>query len=751
MSSVLPIGEIAMVQFSIADVSDNIKDSFVAVQYPFTKSGNKSYPEGVYDSRMGTTSNNVKCNTCAQRKDLCPGHAGHIKLNYPVQSPMFKDLIFRWLKLICLSCGALMVNCDQSIGKMNRFKTSLKLVKKAVKDKPVLCPTCGIPHLNIVRDKYDQLAIYKQLSDDQIGGRERIMNREIATILDRVSEKTMNILGVPLESHPRKFLLNIINVPANTIRPDLTSKSGSKGSSNDITMLLKALVTINDTIGSEVTEYNEHNIGIIDNLDLTYYTMVRGSATTTKKTNITAISGAQPSSLASRFPGKRGRIRFNIQGRRTLNSYRTVASGDPNNEFDVLGTPVCVARQIQMPIKIHSWNYDELMIHFTNRDKVYPGCTKIMKATSGRTYYVGNIRDDFKLEEGDILWRDLIDNDLVAFNRAPSLTPSSITCNRVKIRYNSNTMSFNPIVAKSLYGADFDGDEMMGHFPLTLLTQVEIAAQMAIGERFVSYQQGIPTIGSIEDTLIGTALFTKHGQTFSKFEAMRMFSNVPNEHIIFDKKNYTAHELISMILPNINYKDVPSYYDQTVAAIIKYNIEDISVNIEGGRFINGVLDKKSMGKGASGGIAHIIESQHGSRVAMDFVYAIQQIATMYLKQRGFSIGIGDMLVSDDAVSKIEERTAALIEDSRRITKSLNAGELIPPIGMTIEQYYEDKQINALNIADEFVHIVLEDTDAENNAMYQLINFGSKGSVSNFAAVSSAIGQQRIDDKRIALS
>lgn len=745
MSSIVPFGEIIRVKFSIASDDDNKIDGFVHVKHPTVKAGSHPYPEGVLDSRMGTTSNNYRCTTCNQKRDLCPGHSGYIKLNYPVQNPLFKDYIFRWLKLICINCGEFMVSHKlNNVSKINKFQEYTKYVKKATKDKQVLCPSCEQPHPNIIKDKHDRLKLYIQYGNEH---QTRLRNREIAQILDRVSLKTVNTVGMNPESHPRNLILSTINVPANSIRPDII-KNGSKGSSNDITVLFKNLVTINNSLPPEITEYTNTDLsGALDNLDLTYYTIVKGSSNSASKTNLTTINNTQYASLASRLPGKYGRFRLNIQGRRTRNACRTVISGDPSNPLEILGVPVLVAKIIHIPETVHSWNYDRLMTYYTNKDKSYPGCHKIKKKINGKTYYIGNVRDDFRIEEGDIIYRDMIDGDVIALNRAPSLTPASISCHKVRIMHTGNTMSFNVSVC-NLYNADFDGDEMNGHVPLSLLTQVEIADQMSIGERFISFQYGKPVIGSFQDALIGGALFTKHGLKFSKFESMRMFARVIGKYS-FTKDWYTAHELISMILPKFNFKGKPSIYDPSLAAYIKYKKEDITVHVEDGVLISGILDKKSVGQEASGGFAHIIKNQYGSRVAIDFVYNLQQIVTMYLTQRGFTVGIGDMLITKNAQAIIHDKTNAMIADSYRISEQLDNGKLIPPIGVSIKDYYEELQIAALDIPiDDYIQTIVSDIDSDNNGLYQIIKTGSKGSPTNLAAISSAIGSTDIVGRRI---
>ncbi len=748
--ALIPTGEIASVRFTIASDPENLTDGFVSVIHPSIKNGNIPYEFGIYDARMGTTQQNYNCQTCLHKKNLCPGHAGYITLNYPVQNPLFLKRIVRWLKIICLSCGALMIETDFShISKRVRFGHYVKNIKLTGKNKPVFCPKCGERHYNIIRDKYDHLFIFQQMeSAADKTYNERLMNKEILDIFNMVSPETVRRVGLSMESHPSKLIVTVVNVPANSIRPDI-AKHGSKGSSNDITMLLKALVIANNTILEGTANYSDTKyVAKLDKLDLTYYTMISGASSSAKRTAITSVNNVPITSLSDRLRHKHGRIRGNILGKRVGNACRTVISADPTIHPYYLGIPISIARQIQMPVRVHKWNYDELMIYFNNGMKSYPGCTKITKAGSNNVYAVSHLKPDFRLELGDIIWRDIIDGDVIAFNRAPSLTPANITCHHIKVMHSGNTMSFN-VIDCNLYNADFDGDEMGGHFPLKTLTKVEIAAQMSIGERFNSFQYGTPVIGSFQDALIGGALMTKHGIKIKKMDAMRMFATLGVHS--FTKDEFTPHELISMIIPKINFSGKPSYYDTNLAGVIRYAKEDISVHIENGVLKSGILDKKTIGQGSSGGIIHVIKNQYGSKSAVDFTFHLQQMVSRYIKQRGFTIGIDDILVTKDTLQKIHEKTSAIIGDSIRITDRFNAGELIPPINMTVTQYYEEMQLAALKIDDEFIKYIINDIDTDTNGLFQLIIHKSRGDLNNLVSISSNVGQQELDGERIPVN
>src|SRR4051812_10809639 len=102
-----PIGpsNIESITFYVLGDEDNVRASNVSVQSKTLFSEGIPVDKGIYDAHMGTTDYGWKCQTCMNDKVLCPGHFGDIRLNYPVQSPMYREEILKWLKVTCFNCG----------------------------------------------------------------------------------------------------------------------------------------------------------------------------------------------------------------------------------------------------------------------------------------------------------------------------------------------------------------------------------------------------------------------------------------------------------------------------------------------------------------------------------------------------------------------------------------------------------------------------------------------------------------------
>lgn len=258
-------------------------------------------------------------------------------------------------------------------------------------------------------------------------------------------------------------------------------------------------------------------------------------------------------------------------------------------------------------------------------------------------------------------------------------------------------------------------------------------------------------MGAYQDSLIGMAEFTRSDVFLDKYHAMSMLSQVDpyKKDFNFTKKEYQSRELFGMFLPKINYpKKNAKIYRPQYAPFIKYDPNDITVQINRGELISGILDKSTVGQETAGSILHIINNEYGHEIALDTIYSFQQIATQFFYNSGFTTGIADINISEEAIKMVKTKTAAMILESRNITKKLNNHKLIAPIGMTLLEYYETEQINVLEPGDDFVEPILADIDFASNKMAKLVFTGSKGKETNVIAINGAIGSQQINGKRM---
>ncbi len=257
----------------------------------------------------------------------------------------------------------------------------------------------------------------------------------------------------------------------------------------------------------------------------------------------------------------------------------------------------------------------------------------------------------------------------------------------------------------------------------------------------------------MDDSVIGCAELTRSNVMYDKYHAMLLFQSttfMPSFDEMNDGVKLTGRDLMSKLFEStpINFQRMTEWYTPAMAPFIKYDPTEIKVIIDQGKLVQGVLDKKSIGKGSNGGIYHLIANEYGADKALDVMFNMQQLAIGHTYQQGFSIGIQDLLVSEQSKRDIDNIAADIINKSGLITEELNNGEIIPPIGKTVEQYFEDRQINTLSIFDDFTEVILTAINPDTNNLFKLIKFGSKGKLEHMFNMVSAVGQKLINGDRI---
>lgn len=750
MSSFVPLSELQRVKFFVLDDEDNNLDSCVEVTNKELFRNNEPFKNGVYDARLGTTDNAYTCQTCFHSKNDCPGHCGKMVTPYPMLSPLFKREVLKWLKITCFNCGEPLVKLGKkhaNLPKHMRLGEAVKLSRSSTM-RNIRCTNCDAIHPNVEKDMKDHLTINVRTGDVV----ERLYNHQIEEILAKIPISAVELMGKTEETHPKRFVLRTLRVPPVTIRPDIKKIKGGRSNNNDLTTILKNMASLLEKTPQVLSsEGIEKNIVQLENIEMHYFNLVRDTPAGNAN-RLQSNTGSTLMSATGRLAKKTGRIRKNMLGKRTSHMVRSVISVDNIKPYEV-GLPVSVCKQIQKTVVVTSANKDKLMVNFLNKDKQYPGCSRIKKS-NGKVYNVNAIDDSFQIEEGDEMEVDIEDGDIILMNRAPTLTYSSISAHIVKVIYKGNTIRLSPNVADRFYSGDFDGDAMMGILPKSTAACVESWYLTGVPQWSIALKDGTPSVGIYHDGMIGAFEFTRHGVDFTKKNAMRMLSTTDKltaRHRL-DKPQAQAHysnyELMSMLLPDINYKRKAGFFKPEYADFIDYDHMDTMLVVEHGKMIKGRMDKKSVGQGVDGSMFHAIYNEKGSEVAMDTVFNMQQMTNLFLMHKGNTISKSDIALSPEATRKVQDQTAAILLEAKQITESLHQGKIVPPLGTSIKEFFEEQQLSVLNLGDDFLRPVFEDIDPEENHLYKLIVSGSKGKPTNLLQIAASIGQASIGGERM---
>ncbi len=736
-----PVGELSRVSFYLMGSEDHAKASNCNIISKDLFSNDRPLDAGLYSLSMGTTSYSYRCKTCQNTRDLCPGHFGSIQLKYPVVNPLFRGEVLRWLRQVCHRCGF-------AIGKTSddgSFRTSTS-------SKAIVCGNCNFEQPTIMKDPKEPLFLLKRLSS---GEELRMYNDEIEAIFSRISDETASKIGC--RYHPSSLILRTVPAVPNNARPDVRKlKSSTRSNNNDTTTFIKNIVSTNESIPLLMTDEDKVNQeNLLNLLEITYSNMVRDPSGAITASRIVGGNGQSLTSLGARLRGKEGRIRGNLEGKRFQHGGRSVISGDNFIDIDEVGIPIAIAKILQVPEVVRPYNIDRLMTFFLNKNTTYPGCSKLVKGDTGATYHIASMKNNIKLEYGDTLYRDLIDGDNVAMNRAPSLLYSAISGHRVRILGNGDTFRLSVNVADTLYGGDFDGDAMSVYLPHSLIARNECGTLSNLKRWFISLKDRSPAMGVYHDNAIGISEFTRNKISINRFQAMQLLSQVKYDNYLHrfkeldaSKQQYSGRELISLLLPEINFTKKAAFYKPEYSGFIDYKKDETHVLIERGVLKSGVLDKKSIGQGVNDSLFHNVFNEYGVDAAMDLLYNIQQVATQFMLTRGYTINYDDFAIDKKTLKNINDVTASIIHQSNQLTKKYRAGLITPPIGMTVEEFYEQEQMNILSPGDEFTEVVMSSLNHETNNLSKLVSSGTKGKPTNILQISSSIGQMSIKGKRM---
>lgn len=753
MSRDAPYTELLAITIGIRSDADNAQDSMVTITDSQLMNNNIPVVKGCIDLRMGTTEHYLTCATCKHNNRDDQGHPGMLVSQLSLLQPMYVSEIRKWLKIICLECGSIMVpdNKLMLIPLSERFNKLSTLVHK------FNCHLCGAKQQKIIKSIEDK---FTTLIDD---GKVKIklFPNKIKQIFNRVSDET--VVKLDKKYHPSVLVINNIPIASNTVRPVGGRMVYQSGGSSDVQYhdltnltqrLAKQLLDLSiDNNTTIVADSNEEKH--IQNIQQLWYDIIIKNSTNananTGKRGI-VIGGKKISPITEEWTSKHGLIRSELLGGFTLSISRSTISGNPNLKLSELGVPLEFAKIMSISETVQSFNIEKLMVYFVNGTKKYPGCISIVKRNTKTEYKINDQTiNNLTLEYGDIINRNLVNGDIICFMREPALERTAMCAFNVRIT-NNNTFSFN-VIDCSLNGSDFDGDAMNGMAPHGPMTRIETSILSTVPNFLISTKNSRIALGQTQDSVIGSAKLSRCSQ-INKYHAMMLFSKAGVEIPDFSSYNntdmLTGGDVISALFKNtpFNYNKAPSWYNEALSPFINYTSNMVKTVFHNGKFISGVLDKKSISGGAEGGIFHLISYKYGNEIALEQMFTLQQLALTFLDCVGFSSGIDNMLIPSAKLNEINNIVLGMLTDVEQINKRLERGELIPPIGLTTLEYYEHLVKEALRTPDEVLKPIITSLDVDNNGLYNMIGYGSKGSLPNLIHISGFIGQTEINGSRI---
>ena len=672
---------------------------------------------GVMDPRLGVVDPGLHCRTCSSGIGECPGHFGYLELAKPTLHILYAKSIYRLLKIFCKKCGRILTK-------------EARLPKELSKNPPARCPHCDAEQGKVKFVKpYTFYDGKDELSPEEVRERfERIPDEDL---------KKVHFLG----GRPEWLILTLLPISPVTTRPSITLESGEK-SEDDLTHKLVDIVRINQSLRENI------DIGAPDFIIKDLWELLQYHVSTYFDNELTGApqarhrSGRPLKGVIQRLKGKEGRIRGNLLGKRVNFSARTVISPDPRISINEVGVPEVISKELTIEVPVTKLNIkhvkDMISIEKVNYVK-RPDGRRIKVTTENKGDIIENIVEGWSVD------RQLMDGDVVLFNRQPSLHRPSIMAHRVRVMP-FKTFRIAPQVCPP-YNADFDGDEMNLHALQTEESKVEASEILDVKNNLLSPRFGGPLIGCDLDQISGIYLLTAAGKDYSKQETLRMFGRAGIDIILPEKESFSGKEIFSMLLPATLTTTFKSNSCEQCGTCLKDKCpHDAWVRIKEGKLLTGVIDSAAVGA-FKGKIISRMHRVADTETIKAFIDNCGRLAVAYLSNRGFSIGISDLDLQAGIMGEINTRIDKAERESNDLIEKFTHKELKILPGLTAEQSLETQILNVLagglNDVSEVVEKHIKYSD-----IIVMANSGAKGSLVNITQMAACVGQEAILGQRI---
>lgn len=752
------------IQFGIMSSEEIRRSSVVKVEVRDMYHGNKPVIGSLVDPRMGTQDPKYICPTDNLDYINTPGYHGHIDMAVPIFYVQYIKDIVKWSNCVCCKCSKLLISKTkyQKLLESQSAKKRWDIVVKACK-KVKICGDdtedgCHAPQPTKIRKDGLATIVAEWTVKDTAGATDkdtktmsiRWTPEMLYKRFMRISDDDVNFAGFnSVFSRPENMICHTLLVPPPAIRPSVKQESQQR-SEDDLTHILMNIIRINNELLQDIQKNAPAKI-IEDHTSILQFfvaTLVNNSMP-----GVDALrnrSSRPYKSIISRLGAKGGRMRGNLMAKRVDYSARSVITGEPNLSIEELGIPMPIAMNLTVPITVTAANMAFLTQLVRNGPDLYPGAKIIKKAGSDYPITLKYMeRESLILEVGDEVHRHLLNGDMVLFNRQPTLHRMSMQSHKARIMTQGNTFRFNVGVAKP-YNADYDGDEMNMHVPQNVMAAVELRLLSAVPYQIISPANHAPIIGPVQDNLLGAYIFTGENIRFTAQQAMNLMMTCATVNveklgdIIKSRKHVTSFDILSQITPPISLKyKTKGFNDEKDDAKTSNNI----LEIRNGEYVRGRMDKGVL-SGGSKSLIQRITNDWSNLQCVQYIDNLQNIITQFMKSHSFSVGISDLISNTKTTQDIARIIDGKRTEVKDIIDQIMMGTFSNNTGRDNNTEFENQVLTILSQASGDAGKIALNSLGSSNRFVTMVKAGSKGNENNIAFMTSCLGQQTVEGKRI---
>ena len=505
------------------------------------------------------------------------------------------------------------------------------------------------------------------------------------------------------ENKPEWMIMKIIPVTPPELRP-LVPLDGGRFATSDLNDLYRRVIIRNNRLkrlmeikAPEVILRNEKRM-LQEAVDSLFDNSRKSSA-------IKSESNRPLKSLSDSLKGKQGRFRQNLLGKRVDYSARSVIVVGPELKMGECGLPKLMAAELYKP--------------FIIRKLIERGIVKTVKSAK-------RIVD----RREPVIW-DILENVMkghpVLLNRAPTLHRLGIQAFQPKM-IEGKAIQLHPL-ACTAFNADFDGDQMAVHLPLSNEAILEAQILMLQSHNILNPANGAPITVPSQDMVLGLYYITKV-RPGAKGEGLTFYG--PEEAIIANNEGRCdLHAKVKVLVDDIvDGQPVKHIVETTVGRVVVNQIIPDEIG-----FFNGIISKKSL----RGLIAEVIKAVNMAR-ACSFLDGIKNLGYHMSYVAGLSFNLNDIIVPDEKSNIVAKGQDEVDE----ITNNYNMGFI------TDKERYNQvidtwTHVNADLKAAVMKHMTEDDQGF--NAVYMMLDSGARGSADQIAQL--AEGAQIIENPIIS--
>ena len=483
---------------------------------------------------------------------------------------------------------------------------------------------------------------------------------------------------------PEWMIMKIIPVTPPELRP-LVPLDGGRFATSDLNDLYRRVIIRNNRLkrlmeikAPEVILRNEKRM-LQEAVDSLFDNSRKSSA-------VKSDSNRPLKSLSDSLKGKQGRFRQNLLGKRVDYSARSVIVVGPELKMGECGLPKLMAAELYKP--------------FIIRKLIERGIVKTVKSAK-------KIVD----RREPVIW-DILENVMkghpVLLNRAPTLHRLGIQAFQPKL-IEGKAIQLHPL-ACTAFNADFDGDQMAVHLPLSNEAVLEAQILMLQSHNILNPANGAPITVPSQDMVLGLYYITKI-RPGAKGEGLSFYG--PEEAIIaHNEGKCDLHAQVKVVVKDLdeNGNLIDRMVETSVGRVIVNGIIPEEVG-----FVNKVISKKSL----RDIIADVIKTVGFAR-ACEFLDGIKNLGYRMAYLAGLSFNLDDIIIPEKKVDLVARGN----DEVRQITDNYNMGFI------TDNERYNQVIDAWTHVNNELGDILIKEmTEADQgfNAVYMMLDSGARGS------------------------